>query len=89
MNLPSRRANPATLNPWGLNLSLPSISVGVLHSAEALGPLTYRKIPRIRPPFDAQKFMPNLGGGLIREDLTFYIKIKSRNEQVFQSIKRE
>ncbi len=33
----------------------------------------YRKIPRIRPPFDAQKLMPKMGGGLIREDLTFGI----------------
>ncbi len=35
----------------------------------------YRKIPRIRPPFDAQKFMPKMGGGLICEDLTFGIKM--------------
>ncbi len=33
----------------------------------------YRKIPRIRPPFDALKLMPKMGGGLIREDLTFDI----------------
>ncbi len=28
----------------------------------------YRKIPRIRPPFDAKKLMPKKGGGLICED---------------------
>ncbi len=43
----------------------------------------YRKLPHIRPPFDAQKLMPKMGGGLIHEDLTFCIKVKSRNEQVF------
>ncbi len=32
--------------------------------------LTYRKILRIRPPFDAQKLTPKRGGGLICEDLT-------------------
>ncbi len=47
------------------------------------------KIPRIRPPFDAQKLMPKIGGSLICEDLTFCVKVKSRNEQVFSSIKRE
>ncbi len=31
----------------------------------------YRKIPRIIPPFDAQKSMPKMGGGLTYEDLTF------------------
>ncbi len=50
---------------------------------------TYRKIPRIRPPFDAQKLITKMGGGLIHEDLTFCIKVKSSNEQAFQSIKRE
>ncbi len=51
----------------------------------------YHKIQCIRHPFDAQNFflMPKLGGGLIHEDLTFYIKVKSRNEQVFQSIIKE
>ncbi len=47
----------------------------------------YRKIPHIRPPFDARKLMPKIGGGLICEDLTFCIKVNSRNKQVFQSIK--
>ncbi len=36
--------------------------------------INYRKIPRITPPFDAQKLMPKMGGGLIHEDLTFYIE---------------
>ncbi len=36
----------------------------------------YRKIPRIRPPFDAQKLMPKMGGGLICEGLKFYMKVK-------------
>ncbi len=36
----------------------------------------YCKIPRIRPPFDAQIFMPKLGGCLVHEDLTFGIKVK-------------
>ncbi len=31
-----------------------------------LKPSTCRKIPRIRPPFDAQKLMPKIGGGLMR-----------------------
>ncbi len=31
----------------------------------------YRKIPGIRPPFDAQNWCQKGGGGLIREDLTF------------------
>ncbi len=44
----------------------------------------YCKILRIRLPFDAQKVMPKIGGGLICEDLTFCIKVKSRNEQLFK-----
>ncbi len=43
---------------------------------------TYRKIPCIWPPFDAQKFMPKIGGGLTGEDLTFGVKVKSKIEQV-------
>ncbi len=42
----------------------------------------YRKIPRIRPPFDAPKLMPKSRGSLIREDLTFGItklRVMSRN----------
>ncbi len=38
----------------------------------------YRKIPRIRPPFDASKFMLKRGGGLIHEDLTFDKGVESQ-----------
>ncbi len=54
------------------------LSLGVFREAK------YRNIPRIRPPFDAQKSMPKIGGGLLRKDLTFYIKVKSRNSKLFK-----
>ncbi len=53
--------------------------------AQQWGIYKYRKIPRIRPPFDAQKMVPKIGGGLIHEDLTFGIKMS----KFFWSIKRE
>ncbi len=41
----------------------------------------YRKIPRIRPLFDAQKSMPKMGGGLIHEDLTFGISDQQQDQK--------
>ncbi len=47
---------------------------------------SYRKIPRIRPLFDAQKFILKIGGGLICEDSTFEIndRIKSNMRKKYQ-----
>ena len=51
----------------------------------------YRKIPRLRPPFDAQKFTSKIGGSLIYEDLTFDIidqwsgqilRVKRKNKEI-------
>ncbi len=50
----------------------------ILSLLQKLSLLSYRKIPRIRPPFDAKKLMPKRAGGLIHEDLTFGIKVKSQ-----------
>ncbi len=42
----------------------------------AIRRLIYSIIPCIRPPFDAQKLMPKMGGGLIHEELTFLYQSK-------------
>ncbi len=49
----------------------------------------YRKIPRIRPPFDAPKLMPKRGGGLIREDLTFNKGIESQKWKWRSKVSKE
>ncbi len=63
--------------PWGIALfweaQVSALSEWVpIHSHRPFFH-NYRKIPRIRPPFDAKKFMPKKGGGLIQEDRAFDI----------------
>ncbi len=76
--VPDFRVQPL---PCACQRSCPS---GGLTSPHFQSP-TYHKIPRIRPPFDAHA---KNGGGLIREDLTFGIKMSICQRQCLGCVGR-
>ena len=72
---PKKTSSPQT----GVTLQCPSFVNRQRHT---------RKIPRIRPPFDAKKLMPKKGGGLMRDFWYHWYQyckkswVKSRNKKV-------